>query len=411
MKVSIGQVDVSPKEPVYLAGYVQRKTRMEGLHDPIMCTVLVIETEGRKITWCQMDIGGTSKAMIDEIIRKAAEKGTVLDRDEFVISATHTHSGPVTGRRIGMDSFGEPEERYFDYLCDKAATLIHQIHEKEGTEVTARYSDVLIDGLYSNRNDKNKLSDKHEYMIGFFGKDGNPVGIYHLMSHHCTVVGSHSMLCSADLFGSLRAKLQNYFNCPFYMAQGNAGDMGNRQYRDGNDFEALERLSSNIFAQIINKYEWKDINLEGYEIKHVCYHAHFHVDYSEYAQKYIDYSERLKTATNVDDIKHLTGWVAMAKRKMDLPPEDKDIDMPADIIKLGQAQIVLVPGELGSILGLRIKKASKAQLCFVWGYNQSCDLGYMIEKEAFSTESQESQVTNYNPGVCDEFIEEIIRNM
>ena len=411
MKLSVRQTDVSPRENVFQGGYVQRKTRMEGLHDPIMCTAFVLRIKEETLIWCTADIVGTSQQMYDAVLNKLADKGVITDEAHYVLCGTHTHSGPNVTRMPFGDNFEEPEQKYFEYLTDCMADTIAEAVSDEGVTVKTCYSEVLIDGLYSNRNDKNKLSDKHEYMIGFFDENDKPVGIYHLMSHHCTVLGPQNMLCSADLYGSLRVKLQEYFSCPVFMAQGNAGDMGNKQYRDGNDFAALERQSTNLFQQIVNKYSWKELNMEGYDFREVCYHAHFHVDYSEYKDKYTEFSERLEKATNVDEIKLLTGWVGMAKMKMDLPAQNKDIDMKAGILTMGDLQIVLCPGELGSILGLRIKEASKAQLCFVWGYNRACNLGYMIEKEAFETESQESQVTEYIPGIADEYVNEIIRNL
>ena len=47
---------------------------------------------------------------------------------------------------------------------------------------------------------------------------------------------------------------------------------------------------------------------------------------------------------------------------------------------MNDLQLVAVPG-IGSILGLRIKAASKARVCLVWGYVDPCDLGYMIERK------------------------------
>ena len=411
MKLTVRQIDVTPQEPVFLGGYVQRKTPFEKVHDPIMATIMVLTIGKEKLVWVTADIGGGSDNVIEGIIEFLKEKGLDISRDHLVVGGTHTHSGPNIRGKIGDENFRQQEQDYLCYLCSRIADTVYDAYQQPGTEVHTRYSDVLIDGLYSNRNDKNKLSDKHEYMIGFFDSEEKAVAIYHLMSHHCTVVGSQSMDCSADLFGALRKRLQEYFDCPVFMAQGNAGDMGNRQYRDGNDFAALDRLADNLFAQITNKYCWKDIDMDSFKYERVSYQARYHLDYSGYAEKYREYSERLAKETNVDMIKHLTGWVAMAKRKMNLPSEDVCVEMPAEILTMNELQIVLVPGELGSILGLRIKEASKARLCFVWGYVNGCNLGYMIEKEAFSTESQESQVTNYVPGICDEYIEEIKKHL
>ena len=411
MKIAVRQIDVTPEVPVFLGGYVQRHAPFEKVHDPITATVIVLNVKGEKLVWVTADIGGGSSNVIDGIINCLKDKGLVISRDHLVVGGTHTHSGPNLRGKIGDENYRQQEADYLNELCRRIANAIIEAYDQPGTEVIARYSDVIIDGLYSNRNDKNKLSDKHEYMIGFFDENQQLVAIYHLMSHHCTVVGPQSMDCSADLFGALRKRLQDHFGCPVFMAQGNAGDMGNRQYRDGNDFAALDRLADNLYAQIINKYHWHDIDMDGFRYERAVYQARYHLDYSGYAAKYEEYKARLAVATDVDMIKHLTGWVAMAARKMSLPPEDVCVDMPAEILTMNELQIVLVPGELGSILGLRIKEASKAKLCFVWGYVNGCDLGYMIEKEAFATESQESQVTNYVPGICDEYIEEIKKHL
>ncbi len=412
MKLAIGRCDVTPLEPVFQGGYVQRKKEYESVHDNITSTVFVLNINDEKIVWISSDVSGATHEMIDLVLNRLNERGLKLDKSHLVYGSTHTHSGPSVKGKVPYEyMYGEKEKENVIRMCELTADCVYDTYNQEGVEVHARFSDVIIDGLYSNRNDKNKLSDKHEYMIAFFDNSENIVGIYHLMSHHCTVLGPQNMELSSDLFGALRNRLEAHFNCPVLMAQGNAGDMGNKQYRDGNDFAALDRLADNLFAQIKNKYRWQDINMDGFEHKSVNYHASYHLDYSNYKEKYEEFTRRLETATNVDEIKLLTGWQSTAKVRMNMPPQDVEVDMPAEIITMNELEIVLVPGELGSILGLRIKEASKAKLCFVWAYVNGSDLGYMIEKEAFQTESQESQVTNYPAGVCDEYVEEIIRSL
>lgn len=412
MKLAIGRTDVTPLEPVFQGGYVQRKSVYERVHDPILTTVFVLETASGKTVWITTDVAGVTFEMIDLLLENLKEKGLELQRDHLVWGATHTHSGPaVKAREPYMFMYSEKERENVARMCQLTAECVYETYMKPGQEVHTHCSDVLIDGLYSNRNDKNKLSDKHEYMIGFFDDEESLVGVYHLMSHHCTVLGSQNMELSADLFGALRSRLEEHFGCPFFMAQGNAGDMGNKQYRDGNDFAALDRLADNLLAQITNKYSWQDIDMDGFEHRDVVHNADYHVDYSDYGVKYEEYTRRLETATNVDEIKLLTGWQSTARIRMNIPPHDEHRVMPAEIVSMKDLQIVLVPGELGSILGLRIKAASKARLCLVWGYVNGSHLGYMIEKEAFTTESQESQVTEYPAGVCDEYAAEIIRNL
>lgn len=412
MKLAIGRVNVTPLQPVFQGGYVQRKTVYEKVHDEILSTVFVLDINNEKIVWISSDISGTTSEMIDIVLDRLKEKGLRLNRNNLVYGGTHTHSGPsVRARYPYMFMYGEAEQANVRRMCELTADCVYQTYNQEGEEVHTKYSEVIIDGLYSNRNDKNKLSDKHEYMIGFFNKANELIGIFHLMSHHCTVLGPQNMELSADLFGALRNKLEVYFGCPVLMAQGNAGDMGNKQYRDGNDFEALYRLTENLFAQIINKYRWIDIDTDDFEHRQVNYHACYSVDYSVYKKKYEDFTKRLQSVADVDEIKLLTGWQTSAKFKMNKPAEEVKVDMVAEIIKLKELEIVLVPGELGSILGLKIKDASKAKLCFVWAYVNGNHLGYMIEKEAYQSESQESQTTDYPPGVCEEYVQKIIERL
>ena len=404
MKIAVRQCDITPLRPCWQGGYVQRSQVYEHVHDPITATVLALTLNDKKMIWVSLDVSGVRADLARQILDKTAAKGVTLEPEEIILGATHTHSGPLVGSYY--DRPADPE--YCDLLVDRVSSAIAEAYRDPGIEVKARYSKVMIDGLYSNRNDRNKQSDKMVHLLGFF-EQGQLSALYCTLAHHCTVLGPNFMDLSADLFGEIRRLLQKQFAVPVLMAQGNAGDMGNKQYRQSNLFDEVERQAAAIVDQIRKKQTpWETLQLTEIQCRTVVYHAVYDIDAESFAQKKADFEKQLETETDFDTVKLLVTGIQSFERKIAAGSRHVERKMPAWIYTFGDLQIVAVPGELGSILGMRIKAASSAKVCLVWGYVDPCDLGYMIEKEAYEGFSQESNVTDYPAGIPDAYAAAII---
>lgn len=408
MLLSTREIDITPTRPCWQGGYVQRTEYYHKVNDPIMATIFVPNFEGVKMVWISMDISGVQQIFADAVISKVRESGIVLERKDIVFGATHTHSGPL----IGTYRDREMDEEYFESTVNKVANAIIQAWNDEGIEVSARYSSAQIDGLYSNRNDKNKLSDKTVSMIGFF-KDEELIALYYTMAHHCTVLGPNFMDLSADLFGRLRYELKKELgDIPVLMVQGNAGDMGNKQYRRANIYSEVEYQAFNVMDQIRKKHTpWETIELSSLEYYEGSYKAIFDIETAPLKVKKAQFEKQLETETDFDTIKLLKTGISSYERKIAAGDMHVERDMTYRIFRLNDIEFVCIPGELGSILGMRIKDASKFKHCILWGYVDPQNLGYMIEKEAYSGFSQEANVTDYPAGIPDEYAAEIIKHL
>ena len=409
MKIAMRQCDITPTRPCWQGGYAQRKTVFEKVNDPIMATVFVLTLENAKKVFLSMDVVGFDRALTDLILARSAEKGVQLEFDDVIFSATHTHSGPQVSANDHYGRQADPE--YLERVVETVASAIAGAYEEPGEPVELRYRNTLIDGIYSNRNDRNKHSDKLVHELGFFRGDELVAEIYS-MAHHCTVLGPNNMDISADLFGEVRRLLQEEKKVPVLMVQGNAGDMGNKQYRTSNTFDAVVAEAAALVDQIHKKHsDWTPVKAEHCGVRHVSYTAVYDVDAEVFKAKKAEFEEKMKTETDFDTVKLLVTGISSYERKIALGSRHVEREMPARIFDMDELQIVAVPGELGSILGMRIKAASKARVCLLWGYASPCDLGYMVEKEAYGAFSQESNVTDYPAGIPDAYAAAIIENL
>lgn len=407
MKIAIEKCDITPQRPCWQGGYVQREKFYEKVHDPIMATIFVLTLSNAKLVWIGMDVSGVQQELSDLILRKVNQKGVALKQRDLIFGASHTHSGPLVGTYFDR----KIDQEYMDTMTEDLANAIVCAYNQEGKTVTAKFSSAVIDGLYSNRNDRNKLSDKTVSMIGFFEQE-RLLGLYCTLAHHCTILGPNFMELSADLFGEMRRLLEEKFQATVLMAQGNAGDMGNKQYRKSNLFDEVVNQAANLVDQIQKKRSpWVDFDMENCHWHEHEFLASYDVDVTVFEKKKAEFEKQLETETNFDTIKLLVTGIKSFERKIQLGSRHVDRKMPYRIYDFDELQLVAVPGELGSILGMRIKAASKAKLCLVWAYVDPCHLGYMIEKEAYEGFSQESNVTDYPAGICDAFVEDIIKHL
>src|SRR5438552_14008444 len=85
--------DITPPRGCPMAGYYSARGA-EGTHDPLHAKALVFEKDGTRVALVALDLIGTTRGLVEES-RKAIEKDTGIPGGSVMISATHSHTGPV----------------------------------------------------------------------------------------------------------------------------------------------------------------------------------------------------------------------------------------------------------------------------------------------------------------------------
>lgn len=94
-KAGVARVIITPRQPLWMAGFAVRTRPSEGtLHD-LWAKALVLEEEGGKqVVFVTSDLLGFPKNVSDHI-RDRLKTSFGLSRAQIILNSSHTHSGPV----------------------------------------------------------------------------------------------------------------------------------------------------------------------------------------------------------------------------------------------------------------------------------------------------------------------------
>ncbi len=97
------QVDVSPGDSQFLYGYPHVERWSEGVHDPLLASALYLSDGGTEVVFASCDIIYISKAMTQKVRERIADS-TGIPPANVMVTATHTHSGPITVKCLSNEA-------------------------------------------------------------------------------------------------------------------------------------------------------------------------------------------------------------------------------------------------------------------------------------------------------------------
>ena len=394
MRVSTTSRKITPPGVFYLDGYLNdiRQLPGTGVHDDPLAVMLLLEEGDERAFFVGVDVCLMS---LSRTTRMRAELSELLGvSDEFIVtSTTHSHSCPNGLRNGSLIAHETPG--YAEYVTglvvQAASTLPARL-----VEVAPELLRTHVRGWYSNRNGKDRPFDDEACVLRFRAADGTVAGAMLNFNCHSTVVGPNNRLISADLQGAVRAQLAEWVGVMPYAFTGASGDLGNRQFRQGNDFAELRRVSCGIATEIM-RGSFSPVELGAPRVREFVYQ----VDYDNTAY-FPSYERQLAEARAVladesssADAKKLA-VTEVSKLSDKLTIDHVSFPIVMRVIELGEFVLVTFPGELGSTLGMRIKALFAPRPCLVVGYANDAQ-GYFVPETDFGL-GYESFVTKLPRG-------------
>lgn len=239
---------ITPRRPTFLYGYPHAPRTSTGVHDPLLASALFIRDGCHGVLFVSVDTIWLSKRLVaDARARIAAETGLPLHH--LMITATHTHSGPMTVRMLSNaeDSVvPPPDPDYLRLLVDgivNAAVCAYQ--RAEPAEMA--FTSAECPGIGGNRHDPLGPTITTIPIIAAraVAYPNRWLGMMYVNRVHPTVLHEDSTLVSADFPGMCRTFLQTHVlgqDCPVLCHLGAAGNQSPRYVVRSHDFAEAERI-------------------------------------------------------------------------------------------------------------------------------------------------------------------------
>lgn len=396
-------VDITPTIPVYLRGHAMRKEKNKGVHDSLEAILCWLKVDGVRNLFVNGDVSNWDYDFV-HAFKEAIAQQCEVEKEHIVLSATHTHSGPVL---TTVDKDQPHDEGYRQEVLRKLIEGALSIYDKELPVSRIVLSQGKSEGFYGNRNGRDKYGDQNIVLIEFKDQEEKNLAAFVNLSCHSTVLSPQEYQLSGDLLGAIRRHLTPFLKVAPMMMNGNAGDMSNRLYRKNNDFAELERVSSGIAYQIMGLAERQEIELRNEKSCFFTFEVAYDTDKEALNEKLAVFEEKLKTTEAFDDRKWIISEIAGFKRK--LAVDHVNLRFETTIIRMADVELVILPCELVSAFGKQIKKTSTAKCCIVWGYANG-QTTYVVEASEFNG-GHDGIATSLPKGKAEEYVALILQHL
>lgn len=200
------RVDVTPTQPVMLAGYAARNELSAGVHDRLYARVVAFEQGDQRLVLVSVDFIGFYRTY--EPMRDAICERFGLQPSEIFLCGTHTHSGPTPTLQ---DDVHPHNLQYTRTLQEKLVAAVEQalaqtnpVHLGVGrghSPVGANRRERQPDGSIRLGRNPYGPTDKEVLVMKLAKPDGAPIAALFDYATHATSLGPGNLHISGDVLG------------------------------------------------------------------------------------------------------------------------------------------------------------------------------------------------------------------
>ena len=240
------------------------------MHDPLLSSALYLSDGRTKMMFIANDIIFVPKDLAERV-RKRIEQSTSIPGANILISATHTHSGPITVDYLSNESdpvVPNTDPAYLELMEDALVEAAQKAYRSARPgEIGLTVADAK--GVGTNRRDPAGPADPQvPVLLVRCAESKEPIAAMLVCSIHPTVLHEDSKLISGDFPAMARNYLQKNVlgeGCCVLHHTGPAGNQSPRHCVRGQTFAEAERLGNLLgkaVAEAISRIEFvSDVKL------------------------------------------------------------------------------------------------------------------------------------------------------
>ena len=325
---------------------------------------VVLQTKETTVAFVSLDLLGFPSVLGDRV-RKLVPR---IDPDNIIIGATHTHSAP--------DCYAFPDGQgghsgdldYMQTVCEKAAEAINHALDRLGP-VSLRVATGEVDGQIAFNYYAPDLYDRRAHVMQAIDADGKAAFTLVNYAVHPEILGAGSGICSPDLIGPMCDRIEQEIGGMAIFMNSAQGGMVTA---DNRDLTQMPDDPVRGYWQDINT--WDECIRIGTALADEALRIVADADTQETPQLTC-YSQNVRFPVESDEL-----WSVVTYSPLNYPRnEDRTVTAKINLVNVGNAQILTVPGEALPNIGFYLKRKMKGQHSFLFGLTNDA-FGYILTK-------------------------------
>ena len=388
LKIGFGRTDITPNEPVPLAGYGNALDRISQEIDYRLFATCLAFTDGENepVLVYHTDLCGPPYVLFKTWLLPPIAEATGVKADRILVSCTHNHSGPALDEAEGDERIRRYQPLLIERMIEAARSALADLSpaaletgaiQTKGLNHVRRY--VLEDGTFAGDNyghfDLSPIAgheseaDRELQLIKIRRDGKKDIILANFQMHPHRNGGSKKYIMSADIVGAFREEMEKDGVLFAYFTGGSGNVNGHSRIPEENitpDFVAHGKA----LADYARKAEFTPaaagaINFRKIVVPVPVNHSKDHlVPICKEIQKqwyqtfkHADY-RHISDPAGISNIHHAEAIIF----KSQMP---ETLDLPTWALSIGDVAFVAVPYEMFDTNGKQIKEGSPFQRTFV----------------------------------------------
>ena len=211
-RAGIARTEITPREPLWMAGYAARKRPAEGSVHPLWAKALVLEGQrGGRVVIVTADSIGFTRKMYDTVGDRAHAL-TGISPERILLNASHTHCGPVLGAAAPDVTYGLDKQQLAavnSHARELESKLVELIEEACGNMAPATLAYGEGEAAFAgNRRNRDGPVDHRVPVLRLSDESGRLLAVLFGYACHNTTLGGDFYQFNGDYAGFAQIALE-----------------------------------------------------------------------------------------------------------------------------------------------------------------------------------------------------------
>lgn len=390
LKAGIAKVNITPFVGVKLGGYGARVNSSQGIDDDLYTKALILDNGEKRIVIITNDLLAFDHQFVAEV-REFIQKQVGIDKENIMITASHTHSGPVTS--LGLQSTGRMDGDYVRILQKKIVGTVYMAsHNAKEAKIGAGKGEVR--GVSFNRRRYSEDIDRELGIIRVDDIDDNPMVFLTNYACHGTVLGPKNLLISADYPGAMQRFIEKARGGITMFTQGACGDIdplvnyytwGEGTFKDAEQMGIILGAEATKVGEQIKTTSQVRLKVKSKMVKLPLEKLPSLREAQEMVGQYQRKLHKLKEESDLMDREITRMNLQWAQGLVDIATKGRrknGVMAEVQVLSLNEIILVGISGEVFTEIGLAIKKKSGFKNTFIISCANG-GIGYIPTEKAF----------------------------